>query len=500
MRGVVVGVRIFLLVCVLGACAEPSIDDELGTNAQGVVTLGEMKCGYDELANGILLLDKFCVTFVTPEMTDPGLTCAEGRMGCDFMWPAKCKTPDDCHSGVCNADSFCEGPFKAKDTYAPNDAHFVGAPLSLKGHKSKLLVFLPGKGGIPEHAYMGDLPDGSNNDNSGLLNVAASQGYRVIGLGYFNGGGPGSVSDGSFMREVVTGVDCNADIYKACERLPYVHTRHDTIMFRLVKLLEYLRDNQPGWGWDDYLVVDLEHGDPDEGHLAPNWPLITVIGFSNGSSYAAWMGLNFPISRIALLNGPNDGKFDPAGWIPAAYFFPPYRQIDEPWRFYGLVSTENHAVKGTVAEPVNELGFFEVSRSWDMLGMNGAVEFNPDPGTDHNFDDAQRLYSDEEQKAYDVLGRPDSATAQIGDELDNDAAHQLVVTDTYDFKNSAGVGVGPNASKTAKQNKSDCNKIRKIYPLGPNQTAEHLCRVGYHQAWRHIIGDGSFSEASPQPH
>ncbi|HEV8486257.1 MAG TPA: hypothetical protein VGV87_22125 [Blastocatellia bacterium] len=314
---------------------------------------------------------------------------------------------------------------------APNFRHIFYLPQSkITG---KLLVLFNGG-------------DGSPNPNFPIYAVAASQGYHVLGLDYFTQGSDAAINRcgddlscyEDFMREVIFGTDnCNHQTHETCSGLNISEHPQDSALNRLIQALKWARYEYPDDGWGRYLTPAGE----------VDWSQVNVAGFSNGSSYAALIGILFPsVGRVALLAGPNDGKgSSEQNWVSADYIRRTEGITDT--HYYGLVHELNKA-DGDVST------LYWVTKSWHTFGMEGPLNpprvlFDPRPGTTPDFMGAHVLIS------------TDKGTSA-------DAAHLSVMYDEY----------------------KDCNGI---------DPAECTVgeRIGYEPAWRCILGTGDASVSVP---
>jgi hypothetical protein len=314
------------------------------------------------------------------------------------------------------------------DDQAINNQHFLYRPAST-GQQGKLLLF----------------PCGGNGTAATCKNVfpiAAQQGYHVIGLTYPTGLDKcrgESACFGPLMRENMTGEESSAESHMS-------EHPQDSILNRLVRVLEWANQVCPGDGWGAYLTSlnGLDRID---------WTRVHLAGFSNGSSYASFMG-TMPelrsVARVALFAGPNDGKGDSAEtWMPMDYI----QRIDgiTDTHYYGLVHRLNHA-----EDPLNDL-LYKVTRNWETFGMEGPTNpqpffFDPTPGVTPNFDNAHMLISiDPATQAYE--------------------AHLSVVKNIYCIESG--------------QDPDD--------PCGTY--GDEL--IGYEPAWRCILGTGDASVSAP---
>jgi len=180
----------------------------------------------------------------------------------------------------------------------------------------KLFVFLPGTGGNPK------------NVNKFLRWIVKNKNLRVIGLQYNNV--PAVVqlcpkdndpnSSENFRKKRIYGVNATSLV----DDLP-----QESIMNRLVKLLQFLHSNHPQQNWGDYLL---------DGH--PNWKEIMISGISQGAGMAAYIAKHHEVSRAVLFSGPRDccgNSHHLAPWLSEASATPHSR-----W-FMGYHQKENFA-------------------------------------------------------------------------------------------------------------------------------------------------------------
>ena len=109
------------------------------------------------------------------------------------------------------------------------------------------------------------------------------------------------------------------------------NTPAESIVNRLVKLLQYVDGNHPDGGWGSY----LENG-------APNWQRIAVCGQSQGAGMAAFIAKEHEVARVILFSSPWDfveagGRRELAPWLALPSKTPPDR-----W-FGGYHARENMA-------------------------------------------------------------------------------------------------------------------------------------------------------------
>ena len=183
----------------------------------------------------------------------------------------------------------------------------------------QLLLFMPGTGGKPPGPRA-------------FLQTAADAGYRVISLEYnddisvavYCPNKPNPACSGAFRRMRLYGNRTLGD--ETVDNTPA-----ESIVNRLVKLLQYLDRNHPDGGWGGY----LENG-------APNWRRIVVSGQSQGAGMAAFIAKDHEVPRVILFSSPWDfvnagGRRDLAPWLAL-----PSKTAPDHW-FGGYHARENMA-------------------------------------------------------------------------------------------------------------------------------------------------------------
>jgi predicted esterase len=174
--------------------------------------------------------------------------------------------------------------------------------------QAQLAVFMPGTGGRPANTVQ-------------LLTVIADQGYRVIGLEYNDfpavvevcPHNPSPDCSGNFRRKRIFG-DSTPSIVD--------NTPAESIVNRLVKLLEYLDRQHPEEGWRKYLTSDG----------APEWSRIVVSGLSQGAGMAAYIAKHQSVARVVLFSSPWDYSVSShmlAPWLIEPSATPPERWFAE---------------------------------------------------------------------------------------------------------------------------------------------------------------------------
>jgi len=340
-------------------------------------------------------------------------------IGCDSCWHRGQKTDKDGN----------------RISTAPDDNHVLYVPVKTK-NTGKLLVFLAGYPGNPDK-------DGLHDDYHWLYQVMVLQGYHVIGLSTFISGLNSDCQKTKpyqcpELEEIITGADVstNEEMSK--------HSQ-DSLVTRLVAVLLWAAMNHPEDGWGRYLT-----GLPFS--LSVDWTQVHLAGFSQGSTYASFMGSKlYPkVERVALFSGPNDGDGDSEEeWTTADYI----QNVEGTGtRYYGLVHWYNKAnTQHCGGVPViTEYLLYQVMEAWLKFGMGPPSNsepfwFDPQLGVAPNFGDSHMLVS------WDMGTSPGNA-------------HVSVVRDEY----------------------KDCDDG---FPVPENECKDEN-RIGYEAAWRYILGRG----------
>jgi hypothetical protein len=156
---------------------------------------------------------------------------------------------------------------------------------------ANLLVFFPGTGGEPNGSWP-------------FLEAGADAGYRVIGLMYDNGVSVpttcGPQADPAcadrFREKRIFGDGVSSDI----DDLPV-----ESVVNRLVRLLQYLDETFADEDWGQYLL-----------HGQPNWARIAVAGHSQGGGVAAYIAKKRSVYRVINLSGAWDRVEATKQWAP----------------------------------------------------------------------------------------------------------------------------------------------------------------------------------------
>ena len=206
------------------------------------------------------------------------------------------------------------------------DPHYVAiskAPF----RRNQLLLFLSGSYGKPGRQLL-------------IMKEAIELGYHVINLSY-----PNSWTVAKLCQDCQD-ENCHQkvrlEIVDGVKRSNKVEIgRPNSIENRLVKLLQYLHQQQPEENWPQYL----------DGN-SPRWQSIVVAGHSQGGGHAAIIAKEHIVARVIMFSSPAD--YSPvyqnlAPWLAASHATPADR-------YYGFIH-------------LKDLGFARVEQAWDCLGM-----------------------------------------------------------------------------------------------------------------------------------
>jgi hypothetical protein len=194
-----------------------------------------------------------------------------------------------------------------------NKPHFVFLDKS-KTLKNKLVVFIGGTDSSPSQYQV-------------FSNIATSLGYHVIDLRYLNTVTTLACKDeedadcfAKFHEEIIFGGDQSG--------LVQVDV-NNSIVNRLLKLLQYLHSNHKDDGWGQfYTGNDL------------NYSKFVVAGHSQGGGHATYLAYKYSVDRLIFFCSPNDysEKYNsPASWCSADF-------ATTPDRFYGLMHKRDDVV------------------------------------------------------------------------------------------------------------------------------------------------------------
>lgn len=170
--------------------------------------------------------------------------------------------------------------------------HFVFLNNSV-AKKNQLFVFLPGTGGNPANTQRID-------------SLAANLGYHSIGLMYPNEPAIGSLCNSSSDIECYT--NTRLEIIDGTNRTTLVTVdRANCIENRIIKLLQYLHQQNPSENWSQFL---------DNGNII--WEKVVIAGHSQGGGHAGLIAKNHKVARVIFFAAPKDFSIyfsNPANWI-----------------------------------------------------------------------------------------------------------------------------------------------------------------------------------------
>ena len=188
---------------------------------------------------------------------------------------------------------------------------------------AELLVFFPGTTADPKGSWP-------------FLESGAKAGYRVIGLDYDNGDSvpqicgpnPDPACSDRFREKRIFGDGASKEI----DDLP-----GESVVNRLVKLLQYLAAHHPDDGWGGYLA-----------NGQPNWARIVVAGHSQGGGIAAYIAKKEKVARVIVLSGAADRVEATKVWAPWVTS-PSATPLDRWYAAYHQKETRADAMKAAYA-------------------------------------------------------------------------------------------------------------------------------------------------------
>jgi hypothetical protein len=149
--------------------------------------------------------------------------------------------------------------------------------------RNRLLVHLPGSYDIPINSRI-------------FMQDIAAAGNHVIGLRYPN---TWKVND---LCAAATDLSCYEDvrleIIDGADRSTLIDVNTaNSIINRLIKILDHLHSNFPDEGWGQYLT-----------NGAPYWAAIGFSGHSQGAGHAAVIGKYYALDRVLMFAAPGDSN------------------------------------------------------------------------------------------------------------------------------------------------------------------------------------------------
>ncbi|HEX6943627.1 MAG TPA: hypothetical protein VF128_11910 [Gemmatimonadaceae bacterium] len=202
------------------------------------------------------------------------------------------------------------------------DDHVVWVQVPVRA--TQIMLLLPGTYGRPDNGRS-------------IGQVAAEQGYRVVGLMYADD--VAVVTACANDASPVCMERVRAEIIRGTNESPHVTVDLDnSIDGRLADLLRYLQQHFPGEEWDQFL----------DSNGGPRWDRIAVGGLSQGGGHAAFIGKLRQVPRVVMFGAPADGyNSQVAPWMqigstPANRYFgfrharDPFTSIEPNWFALGL--------------------------------------------------------------------------------------------------------------------------------------------------------------------
>jgi hypothetical protein len=261
-----------------------------------------------------------------------------------------------------------------------NELNYVVFARHVKS-SAPLFVFLPGTDGRPANT-------------TDFANLAARQGYRVIGLTYDDVPAVAQLCprepDPRCSEKVRQKRIFGDDDTRLIDDRP-----EESIVNRLVKVVGTLHREHPDDGWDDY----LENG-------KPKWSHIAVSGLSQGAGMAAFIAQKNQVARVVLFSSPWDNygrQRTLAPWVtagpratPSDRWFAAYHQA-EPMapvvaRAYAALRIPSDHIRVLTLEPAKANAKGEIPYHPSSVG-NGATPRRPD-GTPAYLDEWRFLVGD----------------------------------------------------------------------------------------------------------
>lgn len=197
-------------------------------------------------------------------------------------------TPDVVEQNI----SILVQPNQTDPNYASSDqSHYVVR--NTKTHSNKLLVFIGGSFSIPK-------------DYNLFCNHAATIGFDVVSLSYPNdvGTAPLGTSTDPLIFDNYRDELCFGNQVSSVVSVDILNS----ISTRVTKLLLFLKSTYPDQNWGQYLTASN----------TIVWSKVVVVGHSQGSGHACYLGKKNLVDRVVMLSGPNDFSThfnSPANWL-----------------------------------------------------------------------------------------------------------------------------------------------------------------------------------------
>lgn len=164
----------------------------------------------------------------------------------------------------------------------PQKSHQVFVPNDPAARRSQLFVMLPGTDGSP-----------ANNQN--ILRIAATAGFRAVGLAY-----PSDTNQGDLCGATADPAACNVAFAEeklyGVDATPVLDVNEpNSVVGRLRRLLQAADAQVPGAGFGVYL---------NGGEVV--WDKLVVAGFSQGSGLAGYLGKDKSLARNVFFSSGCD--------------------------------------------------------------------------------------------------------------------------------------------------------------------------------------------------
>jgi hypothetical protein len=194
-----------------------------------------------------------------------------------------------------------------------NKPHYVFLDSRVK-QKGKLLVFIGGTNSAP-------------SQYQDFCTEAAGVGYHVIDVNYLN-----TITTLACQEE--TDADCftkfHDEIIFGTDASSLVDVdASNSLVNRILKLLEFLHKSYPNEGWNQYFTNnDL------------NYAKFVLAGHSQGGGHATYLAFKYEVDRLIVFSSPNDYSENysaVAGWCGETF-------ATSSDRFYGLMHKRDEVV------------------------------------------------------------------------------------------------------------------------------------------------------------
>jgi hypothetical protein len=175
-----------------------------------------------------------------------------------------------------------------------NNEHFACLDTRVTA-KNKLFIFFPGTSGTPAFYKT-------------IVQKAAALGYHAIGLMYPNNSDL-YIASASSLNNNLFGL-CRSEIFTGADVTTGVTVNTENcIRTRLIKLLQYLQQQNPWQNWQQFL----------SGTADVNWSKCLLSGHSQGGGHAAYIGKQVSVDRVIVFSSIDwNGLLNKsANWVSA---------------------------------------------------------------------------------------------------------------------------------------------------------------------------------------